>query len=272
MDLPYLDAEVEPLEERGGEAGRARRRQERHDLHRRAVDRLLRVNCGECHRERVVERGEQRVLRDVRVRVGVRLRDGRDERVVGQERERGNLVAGAESVHRSPVRLKGRNTHLVHLLGHGGGEEERLPRHVLAVGQAVDDPHELAAEASLEETVRLVEHKRAETGKLALEVRVLEVVDQPSGRRDEDVATLAVQALRLSAHVGSSDDLARQKMVSLYKWGDWTGRAHVLDGVVGRAEQSAGGLLDLDRELASGLRFSYCQLNGHRRLRPHAPT
>ena len=91
VNLPYLHAKVEPLEHGCGEAGRTRSGKECHDLGRGAVDCELGVNRGERHRERVVERSNERVLRNVGVCVGVGLRDGRDEGVVREEREGGNL-------------------------------------------------------------------------------------------------------------------------------------------------------------------------------------
>ena len=103
--------------------------------------------------------------------------------------------------------------YLVNFFGHGGGEEERLARNVLAVRQAIDDLDQLLTETSLQETVGLVKNECAQIRELALEVRVLEVIDQASGRSDEDVAALVIQTLGLGAHVRTTDDLI-QTLVS----------------------------------------------------------
>lgn len=105
-----------------------------------------------------------------------------------------------------------KGTDLVHLLRNGGGEEESLAGNAVAVGEAVDNLHELASESLLEETVGLVKNERAEVGELGLEVRVLEVIDHASRGTDEDIATLLVEAVRLRVHVGSAYDLRAMAM------------------------------------------------------------
>lgn len=80
-------------------------------------------------------------------------------------------------------------------------EEGRLP--VLAPRQNLDDLPHLVLETNLQDPVRLVDDQRPEV--LEHERRVLQVVEQPSRRGDEEVDALA-ELLSLGAPVGAADD------------------------------------------------------------------
>lgn len=93
----------------------------------------------------------------------------------------------------------------------GSREEQSLSRNLRSVGQASNDLLDLAPESLLEKTIGLVEDKSAARGQLALEVGVLEVVEDTTRGGDEDVAALLVQSIRLGIHVGTTDDLGRAR-------------------------------------------------------------
>jgi hypothetical protein len=92
--------------------------------------------------------------------------------------------------------------HLMDLSGNSCGEEQRLAGDVLSIGEAVDDFDNFGAESLLEETVGLVEDESAARGELGLEIRVLEVVQNPAGSSDEDVATPARENNELATRDG----------------------------------------------------------------------
>lgn len=84
------------------------------------------------------------------VRIDVLVLERRDEVVVGVERNRRDLPS---------VCVCRRCTYRVHLGRDGGREEQGLPGRGLAVGQALENLDELAAEALVEQSVGLVEDK-----------------------------------------------------------------------------------------------------------------
>ena len=88
---------------------------------------------------------------------------------------------------------------VAHLARRRGGEEQRLP----LLRQPAQDPVELRLEAHVEHPVRLVEHEHLDA--LEVGVALREVVDEPPGRRDDDLAAFA-ERLRLPAHADAADD------------------------------------------------------------------
>jgi hypothetical protein len=171
VNLVEIDALVpeagRALEKVGDKAGSPRRREEDHDLERRTVLRKLGAKDGESLREEVEEGGNgDGELLNVLVGVLLTLVDAADELVRGEEGEVRDLVNG------------GRNS---------GGEEKSLARVLLTIGEVRDDLLDFATEPGFEETVRLVQNEGTETGELGTEGGVLEVVEETTGSRDENV-------------------------------------------------------------------------------------
>ncbi len=84
-----------------------------------------------------------------------------------------------------------------HIVRHRRREEQGLAR----VGNRRDDPPHVRPEPHVHHAVRLVEHQQLDAAQIG--VLLPQMIDQPSGRRDDDVDAGAKRAL-LDAHVDAA--------------------------------------------------------------------
>jgi hypothetical protein len=111
----------------------------------------------------------------------------------------GGRVAPAHLHDHRPAQVLARQR--LDLGRHGGAEQQRL-----AIRRdTLDDAIDLRREAHVEHAVRLVEHQHLEI--VEHDVASLEMVEQPAGRRDDDVDAVAQRLLlRLVGHAAEDRD------------------------------------------------------------------
>mmetsp|Transcript_9965 Transcript_9965/g.21144 ORF Transcript_9965/g.21144 Transcript_9965/m.21144 type:complete len:347 (-) Transcript_9965:242-1282(-) len=120
----------------------------------------------------------------------------RHEHVLLDELLDRRVLGGDLHLHRV---AQARALQLLHLGSHRGGEEVCVP----LLGRGLQDDVQLLLEVHVEELVGLVEHEELEPADRE-PLGVLQVVDQPAGRADDDVRLLGEHD-RLLHHVHPSD-------------------------------------------------------------------
>ena len=137
------------------------------------------------HLAALEQREEQRGLELLRDRVD-RLRDPHRRRGLARQ-----IDAGGIAEHLAAERRDRR--------GNRGAEEERLA----ARGNVAQHAADLRQEAHVEHAIRFVEHEELEPGELR--VGEPEVIEQPAGRRDQDVDA-AADGVLLRPHADTAED------------------------------------------------------------------
>ena len=157
-------------------------------LHR--VRALVHVHQLYQQREVVVQRRGGEPLRHLRVRGAVLFADAVHVGVPGTERVGGDLLDRA---------------------GDRGGEQQGLPLSRYEREDLIDgrlEPH-------LQELIRLVQDQHLEVGALGHQAAGLEVVDEPPGGGDEEIAPLTAHAVALGLDVGAAEHDLRLEIVKL---------------------------------------------------------
>ena len=142
---------------------------------------------------------------DQRLAGGLHLQDLRQHAALLQFVHRDDHVLDPLGGLRAPADLnggmavQGRASQRIDFARNGRREEQRLP----LGGEGTQDPLHVGREAHVEHAVGFVEHQHFERRKV--DMAALHVVEQPSGRRHDDVRVLA-QRLRLRLHADAAVD------------------------------------------------------------------
>ena len=173
------DVGTHPLEELGGELRGSRRREEAHHLVIGRFRAVL-VEDGLQDRELVHLSGGYERLFHLQVRRGLLLAHAVHEDVPGSKRLLG---------------------HLLNLRRNRGGEEQSLS----ARGDVPQNLLDGGLEPHVQQSIRLVEHEGIARAEALAHVPVLEVVDESTGRGDQDVGVLRFETGDVGADVGASE-------------------------------------------------------------------